>query len=219
MLTILLFSLFLATASYMIGSVNGAIIISRLVYKDDVRLHGSKNAGLTNFLRTYGKKSAFFVLAIDILKTAVPVLLSGFFFAQFLDFASVEDRLLIGRALGGLFAMLGHCYPLFSSFKGGKAVLSGGTAVFCISLPIFAILLVVFLVAVILTRYISLGSVLAAFSFPISAFSFQMPLVVSIFALLYASLLIGKHHGNIGRLVKGTERKLSFKGSREEGSK
>ena len=209
------FSLFLALASYIIGSINGAIIISRLVYKDDVRKHGSNNAGLTNFLRTYGKKSAPFVLAIDILKTAVPVFLSGLLFAQFLDFASAEERVLIGRALGGMFAMLGHCYPLFSGLKGGKAVLSGGTAVLFISPPIFGILLLVFLVAVILTRYISLGSVLAAFSFPVSAFFFGLPLIVNIFALLYATLLIAKHHGNIARLVKGQERKLSFKGSQE----
>ena len=205
-----------AFVAYTVGSVNGAIIASRLIYKDDVRNHGSKNAGLTNFIRTYGKKSALMVLLIDILKSAVPIFLAGLLFMHFLDFATAEERLLIGRAFAGLCTMLGHCYPLFYQFRGGKGVLSGATTLFFVSLPLFGILLTLFVLIVVFTRYISLGSVLAGLLFPIGCFFFDLPLMVIVLAALCGGLLIMKHHENIARLIKGTENKFSLSRKRED---
>ena len=205
-----------AFVAYTVGSINGAIITSRLIYKDDVRNHGSKNAGLTNFIRTYGKKSALFVLLIDILKSAVPIFLAGLLFTHFLDFATAEERLLIRRIFAGLCTMLGHCYPLFYKFRGGKGVLSGATTLFFVNLPLFAVLITLFILIVIFTRYISLGSVLAGLLFPIGCFVLDLPPMVIILATLCGGLLIFKHHGNITRLIKGTENKFSLRRKKED---
>ena len=213
---VFLIPLLAAAVAYTVGSVNGALIASRFIYKDDVRNHGSKNAGLTNFVRTYGKKSALLVLLIDILKSAVPIFLAGLLFTHFLDFATAEERVLIGRVFAGLFTMLGHCYPLFYKFRGGKGVLSGATTLLFVSLPLFAILLTLFILVVIFTRYISLGSVLAGLLFPIGCFIFALPPMVIVLAVLCGTLLVFKHHGNIARLIAGTENKFSL-GKKQEG--
>jgi len=206
----ILYFLGLAVGAYFLGGLNGALIISRLVYKDDIRKHGSGNAGLTNFHRTYGSRVMILVLLIDVLKTAVPVILGGILLESTLTFATPAERVILGRTFGGIFAMLGHAYPCLYRFKGGKAVLAGGTAALCIDIRVFAVLMAVFILAVLLTRYVSLGSVLAGIALPVSFFLFRLGFWPTILAFFGGLLVVYRHHGNIGRLFKGEERKLSF---------
>lgn len=209
----LLFPL-IAAGAYLMGGANGAIICSRLVYKDDVRLHGSKNAGLTNFWRTYGKQSVFLLILIDVLKTAIPVLLGGMFLVNYASFLQTEDRLMIGRTFAGFFAMLGHSYPVYYGFKGGKAVLAGGTVAIFIDYRVALFVWGLFFLALLLTRYVSLGSVLAGLAFPIAfAFFGFHPIALGLSAAC-GLFIVYRHHGNIARLLKGEERKVGSKGKK-----
>jgi len=209
MVNILIF-LGIALGAYVIGGLNGAIITTRLVYKDDIRNHGSGNAGLTNFFRTYGSRAMFLMILIDVLKTATPVILGGMFFESAFTFGTIAERTILGQTYGGLFAMLGHAYPCMYKFKGGKAVLSGATVALFLDIRLFAVLIGVFLCAVLLTRYVSLGSVLAGITFPIGFFAFDLGLWPSILAICGGLFIVFRHHGNLSRLFKGEERKLSF---------
>jgi len=200
----------LALGAYLIGGLNGAIITSRLAYKDDVRKHGSGNAGLTNFLRTYGGRAVFLVVLIDVLKTAFPLIMGGTLLETAFTFGTVSERIMIGRTFGGLFAMIGHAYPCMYKFKGGKAALSSATLALFLDIRIFGIFAAVFLLAVLLTRYISLGSILAGISLPVSYIVLGLGLWPTILAFCCAAFVVFRHHGNIGRLVKGEERKISF---------
>lgn len=206
----ILYFLGLAAGAYFLGGLNGALIISRLVYKDDIRKHGSGNAGLTNFFRTYGSRVMILVLLIDVLKTALPVLLGGVLLDHTLTFGTPAERIILGRTFAGVFTMLGHAYPSLYRFKGGKAVLAGGTTALFIDIRVFAVLLLVFVLAVLLTRYVSLGSVLAGIAFPTACAIFHLGLWPTILASCGGLLVVYRHHGNIARLIKGEERKLSF---------
>ncbi|MCL2589138.1 MAG: glycerol-3-phosphate 1-O-acyltransferase PlsY [Oscillospiraceae bacterium] len=214
-MSILVFVL-IALGAYFSGGLNGAIITSRLVYGDDIRQHGSGNAGLTNFQRTYGGQAIFLLVLIDVVKTAAPVILGGMVLESMLDFGTVADRVIIGRTFAGLFAMIGHSYPCLYGFRGGKGILSGGTMVLFLNGYAFLILLAVFLLAVILTRYVSLGSVLAGLALPISFIVLGMNFWATLLALLCGAFVIYRHRENIGRLLTGQERKLSFGKKREE---
>jgi glycerol-3-phosphate acyltransferase PlsY len=137
---ILLLILIVAIPAYFLGSLNGAIIASRIFYRKDIRKFGSGNPGLTNFLRVFGKGGALLVILVDVLKTLAPVVFAGYMFARFTDMALSESWLLsyyfdvslFGMLVAGLFAVLGHCFPVLYGFKGGKAVLTIGTLVFAV---------------------------------------------------------------------------------------
>ncbi|MCL2843432.1 MAG: glycerol-3-phosphate 1-O-acyltransferase PlsY [Oscillospiraceae bacterium] len=206
----ILLLLAIAAGSYLLGGLNGAIITSRLVYRDDIRNHGSGNAGLTNFYRTYGSHAIFLLILIDVLKTAVPVIVSGMLVSDTFTFASVEERVLVGRTFGGLFAMVGHAYPCLYKFKGGKGVLAGGTAVLFMDIRVGLIVWGVFFVAVVLTKYVSLGSILAGIALPFTFLLFGSNPWAVVLSALYGLLLIYRHRENIVRLFCGEERKLSF---------
>ena len=206
----ILYFLAIAVGAYLLGGLNGALITSRLVYKEDIREHGSGNPGLTNFLRTYGTRSVFLVILIDVLKTALPVVMGGTILGNALSFGTIDERIMIGRTLGGLFAMVGHAYPCFDKFKGGKAVLAGGTAAIFIDLRVAAVVFGVFILAVAITRYVSLGSVLAGIAFPTSFFIFNLGLWAGIIAICGGALIVFRHGENIKRLFKGEESKLSI---------
>jgi len=206
----LLYFFGLAVVAYFLGGLNGAIITSRLIYKDDIRKHGSGNAGLTNFFRTYGSRVIVLVLLIDVLKPAVPVILGGMLLESALTFGAPTERVILGRTFGGVFAMLGHAYPCLYRFKGGKAVLAGGTAALFIDIRVFAVIMAVFVLVVFLTRYVSLGSVLAGIALPTAFVIFHLGLWSTVLAFCGGLLVVCRHHGNIARLLKGEERKLSF---------
>ena len=210
-----LYFILIALGAYFFGGLNGALITSRLVHGEDIRQHGSGNAGLTNFYRTYGKRAVFLLVLIDVIKTALPVIVGGMLIESALDFGTVTDRLLIGRTWGGLFSMIGHAYPCLYQFKGGKGVLSGGTMALFVDIRIFGILLLLFVLTVLLTRYISLGSILAGLGFPIAYIVLGINIWATGLAILCGAFVIYRHRENIVRLCKGQERKFSFSRKKE----
>ncbi len=195
----------IAVVSYLMGGINGAIITSKTFYGKDIREFGSGNAGLTNFHRVFGTRFLALVIAIDILKTVLPVLFAGWLMG--LSGRSVE-----GSAFAGFFAMLGHAYPPYYKFRGGKTVMAGGAAVWFIDWRVAVIVWLSFAIIVLLTRYVSLGSVLAGAIYPFAMAvlcSNQGPLAL-VMVVLSGALLIFRHKENIKRLVKGTESKIKL---------
>ncbi len=190
-----------ALAAYLLGNVNGAVVISRMVAGDDVRSHGSGNAGLTNFIRNYGVSNAMLVVLIDAGKAALACLLGGLLLNPY-------GYDLEGAAFAGLCVMLGHDFPALLKFKGGKGILSGLFVALVVDWRIAVLILVVFLVAYLLTGYVSLGSVLAALAFAIGFVLLHYDnLVVMLCGVLMGLLAVFMHRGNIARLCKGQERK------------
>lgn len=215
-----------AIIAYLIGSVSGAILISKRVDGDDIRTKGSKNAGTTNMLRIYGKKAAVFTLLIDVLKGVIAVLIGiavDYFVADFLMVSNLmltdsQGGFLIGniRYIASIFVMLGHDFPIYFGFKGGKGVATGLGAVLAIDYKVALIVLVAALLIMVITRYVSLGSVAAAVIYPCVAAAFmagsgEFNAVYLICAVILAVLIIAKHHTNIQRLLNGTENKLFSK--------
>ena len=200
-----------ASIAYFLGNHNGAVLISALM-NDDVRSHGSGNAGLTNFVRNFGGARAMYVVAIDMGKAIL---------------ACETGRLLLtpygyateGTALGALFVLLGHIFPALLGFKGGKGILSGVTVALMLDWRIGVFVFGIFLVAYFATGYVSLGSVLSSGSF---GFIYAwvhwgegiFPIAVGLFL---SFIIVFMHRGNIVRLVKGEERKTNLfgKGSKK----
>ena len=190
--------------SYLLGNLNGAVCMSALVAKEDVRTHGSGNAGLTNFIRNYGVGSALYVVLIDAGKAILACLASGMILSRF-------DLYLEGAALGGLCVMLGHIFPAVLGFKGGKGILSGFSITLVVDWRISLIILGVFLIAYLLTQYVSLGSVLGALSFAVCFAIFHHDdLWVMIPGVIMGLLATFMHWANIVRLFKGQERKTNL---------
>ena len=203
--TLLLMGLIVMLLSYFLGCLNGSMLISQFFVRDDVRSHGSGNAGLTNFYRTYGARYVLGVIALDVGKTAVACLLGGFLFSYF-----TGDRTL-GVLLAGIGCSLGHIFPVFFGFRGGKGILSGGTLLWFIDWRVGLVAWVLFALLVLLSGYVSLGSVVCTASVPITAyFVFDGNLVYTILCLLLAALVIWCHRANIVRLVQGRENKFHW---------
>ncbi|MBQ4141337.1 MAG: glycerol-3-phosphate 1-O-acyltransferase PlsY [Clostridia bacterium] len=148
-------ALLCVASGYLLGSVNAAIIISTKKYKSDIRTHGSGNAGMTNMFRTFGKTGGFLTLFGDLAKTLLPVLLGYLFFSY------------PGSYIAGLFVVLGHCFPLYYKFKGGKGVLAMFVMMLACDPPVFLMMILVFAIVVIGTRFVSMASVMTAFFLPI----------------------------------------------------
>ena len=192
-----------ALACYFLGNHNGAICVSHMMH-DDVRSHGSGNAGLTNFIRNYGAGRSILVIAIDVLKAVLGCLLARLMFEPF-------GYGLEGSVLGGVCVMLGHDFPALQGFRGGKGILSGWFISLMIDWRVFVLIAVVFFSAYLLTQYVSLGSVLAAATFGIGfAIFYPDNLWVVAGGVFIAALTIFQHRGNIVRLVKGQERKTNL---------
>ena len=195
----------IVVTSYMLGNLNGSVCISALKAHEDVRTHGSGNAGLTNFIRSYGTASAALVIAIDGSKAVFACLLGGLLLKPY--GLEIEGEMLAAAAV-----ILGHNFPAALGFRGGKGVLCGAVAALCMDLRVFAILLVVFVLIVALTRYVSLGSVIVAalFGLCFAGFYWEHPFVV-VCGVGLGALVIMMHRKNIRRLINGTESKLSLK--------
>ena len=190
--------------AYLLGNLNGAIVVARLVAGEDVRTKGSGNAGLTNFTRNYGSKTSIYVILIDMGKAIAACLLGGLLLKQFGYYQE-------GVALGGLGVILGHDFPALLGFKGGKGILSGVTVALMMDWRLGILVFSIFLVAYLLTHYVSLGSVLSSGSF---GFFYALvhperpfPIIVG-FTL--SALLVWMHRANIGRLIRGEERKTNL---------
>ncbi|MBQ6973563.1 MAG: glycerol-3-phosphate acyltransferase [Oscillospiraceae bacterium] len=191
--------------SYLLGCINGSVMTSHFIIKDDVRKHGSGNAGLTNFYRTYGAKYALMVIALDMGKTVVACLIGGFMFSHlFGDWT-------LGVLLGGLGCELGHVFPVFFGFKGGKGILSGSMLAILLGWKVALVAWGVFMLLWALTRYVSLGSLAAAVSLPITVYFFLgHNWVYTGLALFMAALVVYCHRENIVRLLHGTENKFKW---------
>ncbi len=196
---------FSALIAYLLGSLNFAIIISGKTYKQDIREYGSKNAGMTNMMRTYGKRAAALTLLGDALKAIAAGLIGYAFLGQ------------LGAYIAGCGCVIGHMFPVFYKFKGGKGVVTTAASVLICNPFVFLILLVCFVAIVAGTRYISLGSVMCMLIYPFLLSAIDTWLVGGcpyvLFALLISVLVIYKHKDNIKRLRQGKENKFSFKKS------
>ena len=197
-----------AVIAYFCGCFNGAVIVSKYILRDDVRNHGSGNAGLTNFYRTFGGPLTFVVILTDVLKAVVAILAAKALFGAFV--VNVPVVITFSKYWGGLFCLLGHMFPCMFGFKGGKGILSGGTVALMIDWRVALVVWGGFLVLVILTRYVSLGSVWAGASFPFVSGVVFGDWVVFVLALIAGGLVVWQHRGNIKRLLSGTESKFSL---------
>lgn len=182
-----------------LGSLNFAIIYSKL-RGDDIRNHGSKNAGTTNVLRTYGKIPALIVLTLDLLKGVVAVIIARAF--------NSSEIVLCSAALG---AILGHNFPIYYSFKGGKGVATSFAVLLALHYEVALCALAVFAVCVLISRIVSLSSMISAVSVCVFALYFYGFGTFFIFCVIIAALLIVRHRANIVRLLNGTENKLGSK--------
>lgn len=212
-----------AVVAYLVGSLSGSIIVSRAAGKGDIRESGSKNAGTTNMLRVHGKKLAVLTLLIDVFKGVLAVLLGIFvdyiLMRQYGVLSFVRpDEWVIGtiRYIAAIFVVLGHDYPIYFGFRGGKGVATSIGAVIMLDWKIGLIILIASLVIMLTTRYVSLGSVVGAIVYPciVSAFMLgkgEFDVAYLICAIILALFIILKHKQNIIRLKNGTENKLSFR--------
>ncbi len=190
-------------AGYLLGNLNGAVSISTLM-NDDVRSHGSGNAGLTNFIRNYGNTKALYVVAVDASKAVLSCLLNGYLLKPY-------GMYMEGVTIGGLAVMLGHVSPVLLGFRGGKGILSGLFIALTADWRIALIILGVFFLAYFLTRYVSLSSVLAATAFGVSfAVFYHQNLIVMIAGIAMALLTVFMHRSNIVRLLSGQETKTDL---------
>ena len=204
--------LLLALWAYFCGCFNGAVIVSKYILRDDVRTHGSGNAGLTNFYRTFGGPLTLVVILCDVLKAVVAVLTA----VSVARYLGVHDAVLpAAKYWAGLFCLLGHMFPCMFHFKGGKGILSGGTIAIMIDWRVALVVWGGFLVLAILTKYVSLGSVWAGASFPVATFFVYRDPVLTLLGLLLGGLVVFMHRGNIKRLLTGTENKFSLHHKKE----
>lgn len=208
--------LLIALAAYFLGCFNGAVIVSKYILKDDVRNHGSGNAGLTNFYRTFGGPLTFLVIMTDVLKAVLAVLIgsyltNGIFYNSFAGTHVGEMWGLLGKYWAGLFCLIGHMFPCMFHFKGGKGILSGGTIAIMIDWRLALIVWGGFLLLTVLTRYVSLGSVYAAAAFPVATGFLFLDWVLTVVAIGIGGLVVYMHRANIRRLLRGEENKFSFR--------
>lgn len=204
---LILFCAVSALIAYFLGSMNFAVIISKYKFHDDIRTHGSGNAGMTNMLRTYGKSAAVFTLLGDVLKGVVSV---------FLGMTLAGEA---GAYIAGLACMLGHAFPCYHGFKGGKGVLVTAATLLCLEPVVFGIVFLVFIIIVAFTKFISLGSIIGSMLYPIflnSLYPFlnaglEESAVPAIVSILNAVLVVWLHRENIKRLLAGNENKFSLK--------
>ncbi len=202
--------IFVVIISYLIGSVSFSVIFGKKFAGIDVREKGSKNAGSTNVLRTAGKKAAILTLICDTLKGVIAVFI-GFLLGLCLE--GIDKALLV--QLAGIFVVVGHVFPVFFKFKGGKGVATSLGVLLTINWQIGLICLLFAIVIMALTRMVSVGSILAAILFPILTIFIGDYYIVSganyiVFGILLASFVIFLHRANIKRIMEGKENRLSF---------
>lgn len=194
--------------AYLLGSIPTAVWIGRKRYNIDVREQGSKNAGATNTFRVLGKKAGTVVLIIDILKGTVAVLVPFIL----TSYAWADDHLIHLKILCGILAVIGHIFPIYANFNGGKGVATSLGVILGIHPYAALICIILFLILFMASNYVSLGAIVASISFPLSIhFIFKNEnLVLTIFSIVLASVVVILHHNNIKRLLNGTENKMSL---------
>lgn len=208
------FNIVVAIIAYLIGSINFSVIFSKKMAGFDVREKGSGNAGTTNMLRSVGKKAAAITLICDILKGVVAILIAMFIAWAF----KVENASLLVQ-IAGIAVVLGHTFPIFFGFKGGKGVATSLGILIMSNCQIGLICLVFGVVLIALTRMVSLGSCAAAVLFPVLTLFINEHYIVSqgssylIYSIILAVIVLFNHRSNIQRILSGKENKISFKKS------
>lgn len=206
----ILYYIFAAVPAYLLGGINGAIIASVYIYKKDIRKYGSGNPGLTNFYRVFGKSGALLVIVIDMAKTLLPVIFGRWLFSKYLGSG------LLGAEFAGLCVLLGHAFPAYYGFRGGKTVLASGALLFVIDWKVALVTWGTFIIVFLLTRYVSLGAMIGSVAHPIAIAVFGLGGTAElVLAVLCSLLLIVRHKDNIKRLIHGTESKFSFRRKKE----
>ncbi len=235
----------MALIAYLLGSVNSSIIISKMISGKDIRSEGSGNAGATNMLRTHGKKAGILTLICDMLKGVIAILIARLVVwfisvlglpADYIAGSSMVAPTVFGKSIStfeadyllgwipyvaALFAVLGHNFPVFFGFKGGKGVATSGAVILMLDWKIGLIVLVFAIAVMAVTRYVSLGSVLSAAAYPIALVAFMLgrgefDFGYFLFSIIISGLLIFRHRANIVRLKNGTENKLGAKKKKED---
>lgn len=202
---ILLF-IFSALIAYMVGAINPAIALSKRIYHTDIREHGSKNAGFANFKRVFGNKWAWLVFLLDLLKGAVIAIVFACVFSWRIDSWQ------LGAAFAGFFAMLGHAYPIWYSFKGGKCVVVYLSVILVVDWRIGLLSIAILLLLLFITKYFSLADIIGALTAPIALIFIGAESVwVIILLFISVALLVWRHRKNIVRLFNGTEPKTNVK--------
>ena len=214
-------------ASYLLGSINTAVIVTKIATKGkaDIREMGSGNAGFTNVLRSVGKVPAIITIVCDLLKSVIAVLIGGWLFAVAAgNTENLGAVVRIGKYICGFFCIVGHSFPIYFHFKGGKGIVSAAGMMLVADWRVFLMILATFLIVFIFSRIISLSSVISALMFPIYTFiltfffDFQgggypwlyVPLC-TVAALGTTVFVVIKHSSNIGRLLRGEEKKITAK--------
>ena len=233
---------------YLLGSLNFGIVISSAFYHDDVRRHGSGNAGMTNMLRTYGKLPAAATFAGDVLKTVVAVLVGALFLGSHNTAFYVKDGVIYssldkllkalsqlygdnipehipgvaayagyaGMYIGGLAAIVGHAFPFYYKFKGGKSIAATFSMVLMTE-PLAALICLMFFVAIVAaTKYISLGSIMSAIVYPLVLYRLAGPGMHNIIAIFIMLFVVFLHRANIKKLLNGTENKLDLRSRKKK---
>lgn len=202
-----------AIAGYLLGSINFAIITTKIKANEDIRDFGSGNAGMTNVLRTLGKGPAVWVLVGDFLKGLAATLL-GYLFVFLI---APSNNIMIGGYIACIFALLGHLFPLYHGFRGGKGILVSAGAIAALNPIAFVVILLTFLIVVAFSKIVSLASISAAVMFPIATVVIALIMGSQsiwfqlVFSLVIAILVIIMHRQNIGRLYRGEENRFGKK--------
>lgn len=223
-------SLAAIVVAYLMGSISFSIIFTRkFAHQADIRSMGSGNAGMTNVLRSVGAKAAIFTSIFDFAKCIISVVIGRAIFQAVCSSNGLPMYYIgYGAFLAGLACVLGHIYPVYFGFRGGKGILSTSALMLVLDWRIFVVAISVFVITLLISKIISISSILAAASFPLSTFGFfyhdystgtsaygTLPfsyvLITTGIALVFAIILIGKHHANILRLMNGTEKKVTVK--------
>lgn len=209
--------------AYLLGSINTAVIVTKIVTKGkaDIREMGSGNAGFTNVLRSVGKVPAIFTIVCDLIKAIIAVLLGGWLFSMMtVDGVSSESIITIGKYISGFACIIGHSYPIYFHFKGGKGIVTAAGMMLVLDWRVFLIILGTFLIVFIFSKIISLASLISAtlfgvYTFIIACFidhgSVLYTTVCTVAAFGIGIFVIIKHKDNIKRLLKGEEKKITAK--------
>lgn len=199
---IAIYAVAIAIISYLLGSLNTAVIVSKKIYGYDIRDYGSGNAGMTNMFRTFGKKAGFLTLGGDVLKALISVVIGYVLLGGG------------GQYVAGFFCMIGHMFPIYFKFKGGKGVIVSAITILLIDPLVFLALIAIFALMFFATQIISAASLTAAFFFPmvVYAFNIRTPnMLYTFFSMMISFFVIAMHKENIQRLLNKTEKKFTIK--------
>lgn len=225
-LSIIIRAVATAVVAYLFGSISFAVIFTRMSSKKDIREMGSGNAGFTNVLRSVGVAPAVFTLLFDFLKGVIAGFVGRWIFSTInTDVAGLSDELIIyGGFIGGVFAIIGHMYPLYFNFKGGKGIVTAAAMMAVTDWRVFLLIVATFLILFFATKIISLASISCAalygvytfiigyfFEYKAGAFPLRYVLLTSLLAFFLGTFVIVKHKENIQRLLKGEEKKITAK--------